>query len=151
LSAAKGGKCYYTSEGEYEIEFKLFDADGIEWCVPKKMEAEFKEKIARGERCWRGIMGKHALHFGNSLFLHGTSNPRSIGSRSTHGCVRLRNSDITVLYRLLSNGDKVLISETPEEFDLIAMAEAPSATPVEEKRPVKKQAQITLIELTTDQ
>ena len=123
LSAAKGGKCYYTPEGEYEIEFKLFDADGIRWCVPKKMEAEFKEKLARGERCWRGIMGNHALHFGDSLFLHGTSNPGSIGSRSTHGCVRLRNNDIGLIYRLLQQGDKVLISEQPEQFDLIAMAD----------------------------
>lgn len=122
LSAAKGGKCYYTPEGQFEIEFKLFDPDGIKWCVPKKMEAEFKQKLALGERCWRGIMGNHALHFGDSLFLHGTSNPNSIGSRTTHGCVRLRNSDIDVVFRLLADGDKVLISETPEEFDLVAIA-----------------------------
>lgn len=121
LSQAKGGKCYYTPEGEFEIEFKLFDPDGINWCVPKKMEAEFKQKLARGERCWRGIMGQHALHFGNSLFLHGTSNPNSIGSRTTHGCVRLRNSDIEVIFRLMQNGDLVLISETPEQLDLIAI------------------------------
>lgn len=109
LPAEKGGECYYTPEGEFEIEFKLFDTDGIQWCIPKKMEAEFADKIARGERCWRGIMGQHAMHFGNSLFLHGTSNPNSIGSRTTHGCVRLRNSDIALLYRLLQEGDKVII------------------------------------------
>jgi hypothetical protein len=114
LSADKGGKCYYTPEGEFTIEFKLFDTDGINWCIPKKMEAEFADKIAKGERCWRGIMGNHALHFGNSLFLHGTSNPSSIGSRTTHGCVRLRNSDIEMVYRLLSEGDKVIITSNPE-------------------------------------
>lgn len=121
LSAAKGGKCYYTPEGQFEIEFKLFDPDGIKWCVPKKMEAEFKQKLANGERCWRGIMGNHAMHFGNSLFLHGTSNPRSIGSRTTHGCVRLRNSDIEVFFRLLQDGDKVIVSATPDELDLVAL------------------------------
>lgn len=115
LPKSQGGKCYYTPEGEFEIEFKLFDTDGIKWCIPKKMEAEFSDKIARGERCWRGIMGQHALHFGDSLFLHGTSNPNSIGSRTTHGCVRLRNSDIEWVYRLLENGDKVIITSNKEE------------------------------------
>ena len=152
LSADKGGKCYYTPEGQYEIEFKLFDADGINWCVPKKMEAEFKEKLARGERCWRGIMGRHALHFGNSLFLHGTSNPNSIGSRSTHGCVRLRNNDISLLYRLLQKGDSVLISEQPEEFDLIALAAKPEELQrekleLEAPKPMPaKTTKVTLIE-----
>ncbi len=122
LSEAKGGKCYYTPEGEFEIEFKLFDPDGINWCIPPKMAAEFKSKLARGERCWRGVMGNYAMHFGDSLFLHGTSNPSSIGSRTTHGCVRLRNPDIEMVYQMLRNGDKVLISETPEEFDLLALA-----------------------------
>ncbi len=115
LPESQGGKCYYTPEGEFEIEFKLFDSDGIKWCIPKKMEAEFADKIARGERCWRGIMGNHALHFGDSLFLHGTSNPDSIGSRTTHGCVRLRNSDVEMVYRLLSSGDKVVITSQPQD------------------------------------
>lgn len=110
LPASQGGKCYYTPEGEFDIEFKLFDTDGIRWCIPKKMEGEFADKIAKGQRCWRGIMGNHALHFGNSLFLHGTSNPNSIGSKTTHGCVRMRNEDIEMVYRLLAEGDKVIVT-----------------------------------------
>lgn len=122
LSEAKGGKCYYTPEGEFEVEFKLFDPDGIQWCIPPKMSEEFKNKIAKGERCSRGTMGNYAMHFGNSYFLHGTSNPSSIGGRTTHGCVRLRNPDIEMVYQMLRNGDKVLISENPEEFDLVALS-----------------------------
>jgi hypothetical protein len=121
LPASKGGKCYYTPEGVFEIEFKLFDPDGISWCVPPKMEAEFADKLANGERCWRGIMGRHALHFGNSLFLHGTSNPSSIGSRTTHGCVRLRNNDIELIYKLMKEGDKVVVTESPENIDFSAL------------------------------
>lgn len=140
LSEQKGGKCYYTPEGVFEIEFKLFDPDGINWCIPKKMEAEFKSKIARGERCWRGVMGNHALHFGQSLFLHGTSNPNSIGSRSTHGCVRLRNPDISILYRALQAGDKVIITDQPETLDFAAIVN-PQATPIVEE--VNEQASET--------
>lgn len=117
LSEDKGGKCYYTPVGKFDIEFKLFDPDGINWCIPKKMEAEFAEKLAKGERCWRGIMGNHALHFGNSLFLHGTSNPNSLGSRTTHGCIRLRNADISLVYRLLTEGDEVHIVESFTTFE----------------------------------
>lgn len=149
LSKEKGGKCYYTPEGKYEIEFKLFDADGINWCIPKKMEVEFKDKIAKGERCWRGIMGNHALHFGNSLFLHGTSSPKSIGSRSTHGCVRLRNEDISMVYRLLDKGDQVLISETPEKFDLIALATQQNNLKHIKHHVSGKQPKITLIEINS--
>jgi lipoprotein-anchoring transpeptidase ErfK/SrfK len=122
LPEEKGGKCYYTPEGEFEVEFQLFDPDGINWCIPPKMSGEYKNKIAKGERCSRGTMGNYAMHFGNSYFLHGTSNPNSIGGRTTHGCIRLRNPDIEMVYQMLDNGDKVLISDTPEEFDLFALA-----------------------------
>jgi len=120
LSKEKGGQCYYTPEGQFNIDFKLFDPDGIHWCIPKKMEAEFKNKIAQGERCWRGIMGRHALNFGDSLFLHGTSNPNSIGGNTTHGCIRLRNADIAMIYRLLTNGDQIFISDKPSLSDITA-------------------------------
>ena len=123
LPAEKGGQCYYTPEGEFDIDFKLFDPAGIQWCVPPKMRGEFKEKLARGENCWRGIMGRHALHFGNSLFLHGTSNPSSIGSKTTHGCVRLRNADIDIIYRLMDKGDKVVVTESPETINFIALTQ----------------------------
>ncbi|WP_343825611.1 L,D-transpeptidase [Psychrosphaera haliotis] len=141
LPKSQGGKCYYTPEGEFEVEFKLFDSDGIKWCIPKKMEAEFTDKIARGERCWRGIMGQHALHFGDSLFLHGTSNPDSIGSRTTHGCVRLRNSDIEWVYRLLENGDKVII--TSNKVETVANLKEKQLEALANANASKKAAEIT--------
>lgn len=123
LPEEKGGQCYYTPEGEFQIDFKLFDPSGIQWCVPPKMRGEFKEKLARGENCWRGIMGRHALHFGDSLFLHGTSNPSSIGGKTTHGCVRLRNSDIDIIYRLMEKGDKVIVTAEPDNIDFTQLTQ----------------------------
>lgn len=128
LPAEKGGQCYYTPEGQFTIDFKLFDPSGIQWCIPQKMRGEFKEQLARGENCWRGIMGRHALHFGDSLFLHGTSNPSSIGSKTTHGCVRLRNADIDIVYRLMTKGDKVVVSATPDSIDLVELAKQTKAS-----------------------
>jgi lipoprotein-anchoring transpeptidase ErfK/SrfK len=48
--------------------------------------------------------------------IHGTNNPASIGSSASHGCIRLRNSDIKELFEMVSLGDEVdLLGErTPE-------------------------------------
>jgi len=39
--------------------------------------------------------------------IHGTSNPRSIGRRASHGCIRLRNVDVEELFELIAVGDTV--------------------------------------------
>lgn len=111
--AEEGGLCYYTEPGEYRVEFKVYHPDGIEWCIPAHMEKEarYREYVAEGIRCFRGSLGKYALNIGKSYAIHGTSNPASIGQRSSHGCVRVRNEDAKYLYRLMREGDKVIIVE----------------------------------------
>lgn len=42
--------------------------------------------------------------------LHGTSDTKSIGRSSSHGCIRLRNADITALAKLLPLGTPVTIA-----------------------------------------
>jgi lipoprotein-anchoring transpeptidase ErfK/SrfK len=39
--------------------------------------------------------------------IHGTSNPRSIGRPASHGCIRMRNSDVEELFGLVAIGDPV--------------------------------------------
>jgi len=39
--------------------------------------------------------------------IHGTSNPRSIGRPASHGCIRMRNSDVEELFGLVAVGDPV--------------------------------------------
>jgi lipoprotein-anchoring transpeptidase ErfK/SrfK len=46
---------------------------------------------------------------GGVVGLHGTNEPNLIPGRPSHGCVRLRNSDILRLYRLVSLGTPVRI------------------------------------------
>lgn len=41
--------------------------------------------------------------------IHGTNDPNSIGRAASHGCIRLRNSDIKQLYSMLAVGDVVEI------------------------------------------
>ena len=48
--------------------------------------------------------GAKLISFYNNwqIAIHGTGSPRSIGKRVTHGCVRLRNSDITALSKYIT-------------------------------------------------
>lgn len=112
LSATKGGNCYYTETGDYRVRWKINDENGIEWCIPKSMEAEYSTDIANGQRCFRGSIGTHALNIGGRYAIHGTSNPSSIGKRVSHGCVRARNRDMRKLYNLIDVGDEVFIVDS---------------------------------------
>ena len=107
----KGGKCYYTDPGEYQIRWKIYDPLGIEWCIPKSMEDEFKSDIAAGERCFRGSIGDYALNIGKTYAIHGTANPASIGTKASHGCVRTVNADMKKIFNMMDVGDKVYIVE----------------------------------------
>jgi lipoprotein-anchoring transpeptidase ErfK/SrfK len=48
--------------------------------------------------------------------IHGTDDPRSIGHARSHGCIRLRNSDVEELFEMLRAGDVVELhdEQTPD-------------------------------------
>ena len=49
--------------------------------------------------------------------IHGTSNPRSIGRPASHGCIRMRNSDVEELFEMVAMGDAVeLYTERTDEI-----------------------------------
>ena len=109
LPESRGGRCYYTPSGNYQIKRKFSNADGIVWCIPKKMEAEYPYKITDENRCKRGPFGKHALNIGGSYAIHGTDRPDLIGKKVSHGCVRAANQDMAKIYNMMDVGDKVII------------------------------------------
>lgn len=39
--------------------------------------------------------------------IHGTNNPKSIGKRASHGCIRMRNRDVEDLFERVAVGDVV--------------------------------------------
>jgi hypothetical protein len=47
--------------------------------------------------------------FGGIIGLHGTNDPSSIGKRSSHGCIRMRNRDILELVKVLPLGTPIEI------------------------------------------
>jgi len=47
--------------------------------------------------------------------IHGTNAPKSVGRATSHGCIRLKNSDIERLYTMLRVGDLVKIRDQRDE------------------------------------
>ena len=61
------------------------------------------------QRKYVGVLGTFRLYLGDGYALHGTNQPQSVGQAVSHGCVRLRNEDIAVLYERVTVGTPVYI------------------------------------------
>jgi lipoprotein-anchoring transpeptidase ErfK/SrfK len=68
-------------------------------------------------------MGLSAKGYG----IHGTNVPTSIGKNASHGCIRLKNTDVEKLFELVAVGDQVelLAERTDETARLFDSAPAP--------------------------
>jgi lipoprotein-anchoring transpeptidase ErfK/SrfK len=56
-----------------------------------------------------GVLGDYALSIGDGYLIHGTLYKRFLGMPVTHGCVRLNDEDLKVIYHTLNIGSKVFI------------------------------------------
>jgi L,D-transpeptidase ErfK/SrfK len=54
-------------------------------------------------------LGDYALAIGDGYLIHGTIYKRFLGMPVTHGCVRLNDEDLEVIYNTLNIGSKVYI------------------------------------------
>jgi lipoprotein-anchoring transpeptidase ErfK/SrfK len=60
-------------------------------------------------------MGARALYLGETVYrIHGTNQPRTIGTAVSSGCFRLVNGDVIDLYDRIPVGTKVIIRQKPE-------------------------------------
>jgi lipoprotein-anchoring transpeptidase ErfK/SrfK len=63
--------------------------------------------------------------------IHGTNNPRSIGRRASHGCIRLRNADVEQLFEMVAVGDVVEFLDQPGPEQERLFAEAPLSASIQ--------------------
>ena len=95
-----------TPEGEFMIRM-MYDA------------TSWKHDFGDGKGMRLGAYGPLFFRLNvpgfNDIGIHGTIFPESIGTRSSEGCVRLRNEDIKALYPHCRNGMKVIIE--PDEAE----------------------------------
>lgn len=61
------------------------------------------------ERYESGVLGEFALALGDGYLIHGTLYKRQLGMPVTHGCVRLGDEDLRVVYHAMAEGSKVFI------------------------------------------
>ena len=71
----------------------------------------FVPPMGTNQRRVPNALGPYKLDTGNGYLIHGTHiyNEDSVGEAVSHGCVRMDNSDLERLYRMVEKGTKVVI------------------------------------------
>jgi len=84
------------------------------WYVPESIRKEKPYLPAVVPPGPENPMGSHALRLSNQIVLiHGTNRPWGIGTRSSHGCIRLYQEDIARLFGMIGRGTPVAIVNQP--------------------------------------
>jgi lipoprotein-anchoring transpeptidase ErfK/SrfK len=117
---AVGAKVTPSPAGEFRIANRLTNPG---WYTPGKVVPPGTKENPLGTR-WIGLSEKG---FG----IHGTNAPKSIGKRASHGCIRMRNTDVEELFELVRVGDSVelLGARTDEVAHIFGAGAAPAAAP----------------------
>jgi L,D-transpeptidase YbiS len=81
------------------------------WTKPDWAFIEENEPIPkdRSKRLEEGVLGDYALDIGNDYMIHGTIYTRLLGQPVTHGCIRMDDSDLKVVYETAKKGTRVYI------------------------------------------
>ena len=110
----KGRKVWWfrTPRGKHTVVRKVKDPV---WTKPDWAFVEEGKPIPPADsplRKEKGTMGKYALDLGDRVMIHGTNQPKSIGQRVSHGCIRLPNDMLSLLWKEVEVGTEVYIFES---------------------------------------
>jgi L,D-transpeptidase YbiS len=114
----KGRRVWWfrTPRGRHVIQRKIKDPV---WTKPDWAFVEEGKKVPPPDsplRKERGTMGKYALDLGDRVMIHGTNDPKSIGRRVSHGCIRLPNDMLSLLWKEVEVGTEVYIYDSQPRF-----------------------------------
>ena len=108
LSRAGGdGWSFSTPTGVFEIGRKKKDPV---WYAPDWYYVERGLAIPPAystERYRPGVLGDYALYLSDEIAIHGTQDENSVGRASSHGCLRMLNADIAIVFPLVQVGTRV--------------------------------------------
>lgn len=110
----KGRRVWWfrTPRGRHTVVRKIKDPV---WTKPDWAFIEEGKRVPPADsplRKERGTMGKYALDLGERVMIHGTNDPKSIGRRVSHGCIRLPNDMLSLLWKEADVGTEVHIFES---------------------------------------
>ncbi|MFO7669686.1 MAG: L,D-transpeptidase [Bacteroidales bacterium] len=100
---------FKTPKGEFRIQGKTTSP------VWKKPDWAFVEEglpvptMNHYSRFEYGVLGDYALNLGDGYLIHGTLYQRFLGLPVTHGCIRLNDENLELVYSSLQVGSKVYI------------------------------------------
>ena len=100
---------FKTPKGEFKILNKTKDP------VWKKPDWAFVEEglpvpsANHSSRFEYGVLGDYSLSIGDGYLIHGTLYQRFLGLPVTHGCIRLNDANLELVYKSLPIGAKVYI------------------------------------------
>jgi lipoprotein-anchoring transpeptidase ErfK/SrfK len=100
---------FKTPKGKYSIQGKTTNPvwKKPDWAfVEEGLPIPPKDDFSRYEY---GVLGDYAMAIGDGYMIHGTIYKRFLGMPVTHGCVRLNDEDLEVIYNTLNIGSKVYI------------------------------------------
>jgi L,D-transpeptidase-like protein len=103
---------FRTPRGRHQILRKIKDPI---WRKPDWAFVEEGKRIPRPDsplREEKGTMGRYALDLGERVMIHGTNDPKSIGRRVSHGCIRLPSDMIAFLWNEVEVGTEVYIFDS---------------------------------------
>ena len=72
-------------------------------------------------------LGAWFVRLQDSIGIHGTNEPASIGQASSYGCVRMHERDLEELARALRPGDRVLIIGRPPALQQVSLGDTSAA------------------------
>jgi hypothetical protein len=111
LKTEKGDKfwVFKTPKGKRSIHGKITNPswNRPDWSfIEEGLPVPPRNSPARYES---GVLGDYAMSIGDGYLIHGTIYKRFLGMPVTHGCVRLNDEDLEVVYNTLNIGSKVYI------------------------------------------
>ncbi len=122
---ALGSGC--TPLGEHKIKVKIGDGEPINrvFVGRRPLDLIYTKDLAERfpERDWilTRILWLTGLESGFNrggkqdslrrfIYIHGTPDEEIIGKPGSHGCIRMRNKDLLILFQIVENGTSVLIT-----------------------------------------
>ncbi|MFT6053981.1 MAG: L,D-transpeptidase YbiS [Roseivirga sp.] len=110
LKQGEGKKWIFkTPKGEFKILNKTVNPV---WKKPDWAFVEEGLKVPSANHSSRfeyGVLGDYSLSIGDGYLLHGTLYQRFLGLPVTHGCIRLNDENLELVYKSLPIGSKVYI------------------------------------------
>ena len=97
---------YSTPKGDWTLSYK---DPSPTWYNPHSSWSEsMPETIGPGASNPLGLRAL-ALSCGGGIYIHGTTNTGQLGTRASHGCIRLANAKIVELYDMVNTGIPIFV------------------------------------------